>query len=162
MWSSGTVGNAVRYFAPQLPHSSPVCQTKSSERRGRGPAATASAIDSSATTPESVIVCAVVDVVATRLTRAGHLRGGVASQVIEVRAEGDVLVLEDRVAAFDHGDDVHRVLELPGGGQVHRQELPRFEGKQLAGIVRGGALRDARAVLALAAEQVGNQAAARR
>jgi hypothetical protein len=49
---SGTVGNSVKYCEPHSPLSSPACQTKRIERRGRGPFAKASAIARSAVVPE--------------------------------------------------------------------------------------------------------------
>ena len=111
MRSSGTVGNAVKYFAPQPPLSSPVCQTNSSDRFGRGPAARLRHLHQRHHA-RSVVVGAVVDLVLTRdrgRSRACRMPG-LAAQVIEMSAERDELVPQHRVGALDAGDDVDGVL----------------------------------------------------
>ena len=93
---------------------------KITERFGRGPAASASAIASVAGAARGVVVGGVVDAVAVdRATADG---------AVEVRLDGDVFVAQHRVAALDDRDDV--VGPMVGrrrGGKIDGDRLRQLE-----------------------------------
>ena len=98
--SRGTVGWSVNHCDPHSPFSSPVCDTKSSERARRaGAVANASAISSSATVPEPSSS-------APLLTESG--RAPPCARVETVAKRGDARRFGRRRAA-------HRVLRRPAG-----------------------------------------------
>ena len=93
----------------------------------------------------AIVIGAIIDVVAV-----GQRRG--EADVIEVRADHDVLVLQDRVAAFENADHVFAVVGL--ALQRHFQ-ADLFRRVELEGILLGigaGGVEDLLRVMFLALE----------
>ena len=105
--------------------------------------------------PGPVVIGAVVDVVAVGERRA-------QSDMIEVSADHQVFVLQNGVAAFEHGDDVLGVVALAFDRDLEGQLLlsGQFEGFLLSGVVACG-VEDLRAVGLLAIENGGGHGQAR-
>ena len=92
---------------PSRPASSPACQTKTTDRFGRGPFANALAMPSSAVDPDPSSSAPFRSVSGGAGPAARRVRAARAiPDVIEVRAEEHVRVLELGIRAFDHADDV--------------------------------------------------------
>jgi hypothetical protein len=73
--------------------------------------------------------------------------------VVVVRADGDILVLQHRVRAFEDGDDVLRVDDLALGYDVKIDALGRAQLKRCDGTARRHPFKDSRGSAGLALKE---------